>query len=343
MDKKQEIDAEIQGAINAYLKARSALRALGEKHPKRMGGNDNLIGRIGEFMALRFFEEQGRKPKKVRGGNHSTNPGFDLVEGGALIQVKVITHENKLGRSSRLRAPWTELLLIELGSDYKHSRIGHLRAKDHAVARKKDKRLSKFPIVRRSMLEDNGLIGLYGEVTLADDPPPDTTDHGIGSYERVRLSFKPAETRLLFVGESRPYGGTFFYNGDSHLARHTQNSFEAAFKRSYKSPAAFLAAFKNAGCWLVDLCVEPVNGLKDKPRREICNAGEPALAHILSELRPRTVIGVKVDLERHIRRAIARAGIGALDLHMLPFPLYQHAARYESELVRILGSLPDYA
>src|ERR1700683_5452055 len=172
MKAKKTIYAEIQNAIHAYLKARSALRALGDSYPERMGGNDNLVGRIGEFMALRYFERQGRKPKKVRGGNHSANPAFDLVEGGARIQVKVISHENKRGHSTRLRAPWTELLLIELGPDYRHSRTGHLRAKDHVAARRADRRLSKFPVVRRSMLEANGLIGLYGEVTRGDDPPP---------------------------------------------------------------------------------------------------------------------------------------------------------------------------
>jgi hypothetical protein len=160
------IDAEIEDAINLYLKARSALRALGESHPRRMGGNDNLIGRIGEFMALRYFEQQGRKPKKVRGGHHSANPGVDLVEGGARIQVKVIIHENKRGRSTRLKAPWTELLLIELGPDYKHSRIGHLRARYHVAARKADKRLSKFPVVRRSML-----VVLLNEYSVSSGEP----------------------------------------------------------------------------------------------------------------------------------------------------------------------------
>jgi hypothetical protein len=110
---------------------------------------------------------------------------------------------------------------------------------------------------------------------------------------------------VLFAGESRPYGGTFFYNGDSHLVRHTQKSLEAALKRSYGSPTAYLAAFKRAGFWLMDLCAEHVNTLKGKPRREASRAGEPALAHILAALRPRVVIGVKVDLEPHIRHAIA--------------------------------------
>ena len=171
MNATQAIDAEIQGAIDAYLKARAALRVIGEKYPERIGGNDNLIGRIGEFMALRYFEGQGRSPKKVGGGHSSTNPGFDLEEGDARIQVKAITHENKRGSSTRLKAPWTEFLLIELGSDYRQSRIGYLRAEDHARARAENANVSESPVVRRSMLETKGLIGRYGKVTRAEDSP----------------------------------------------------------------------------------------------------------------------------------------------------------------------------
>ena len=93
------------------------------------------------------------------------------MEGGARIQVKVISHENKRGRSTRLKGRWSELLLIELGPDYRQSRIGHLRAKDYAKARKKDKRFSETPLVRRSMLGNKGLIRQYGEVTHAEDSP----------------------------------------------------------------------------------------------------------------------------------------------------------------------------
>jgi hypothetical protein len=199
---------------------------------------------------------------------------------------------------------------------------------------------ARGPGVTDSLFRDIGkTIDKHVAAKNARDLPQHDTGPAHGNYERIRRSYKPDKTRVLFVGESRPGGGTFFFNGDSNLVRHTQKSFEAAFKRSYESPAAFLTAFKAAGFWLVDLCVEPVNGLNGKLRREACKAGEPALARLLAELRPRAVIGVKLDLEPHIRRGIASAGIEPPGLHMLPFPLYHHAARYQSELARILENL----
>ena len=48
--------AEIQSAIERYLQARHELLDLGRKHPGLIGGNDNILGRIGEFIALRFLQ-----------------------------------------------------------------------------------------------------------------------------------------------------------------------------------------------------------------------------------------------------------------------------------------------
>lgn len=74
------------------MQARSKLRALGERYPDRIGGNDNIIGRIGEFIALQFLKSLGRHPAKIE---CSSNPGYDLIDGEIKTQVKAITHENK--------------------------------------------------------------------------------------------------------------------------------------------------------------------------------------------------------------------------------------------------------
>ena len=68
----QSRDDEIKQAIEAYLQARKAILALGREVPERIGGNDNIIGRIGEFLGLRFLESRGQHPEKVEG---ASNPG----------------------------------------------------------------------------------------------------------------------------------------------------------------------------------------------------------------------------------------------------------------------------
>lgn len=159
-------DREIQKAVDAYLEARSRLLDLGHRYPERIGGNDNLIGRIGEFLALRFLEAQGRRPTKIE---HASNPGYDLVDGDTKIQVKVITAENKLGRNVRLRPPWDELLLIQLDENYQAVRIGSLSRERHERARIDHPKWSATPYVKLTMLGEKGLIGRYGRVYGTDE------------------------------------------------------------------------------------------------------------------------------------------------------------------------------
>lgn len=48
---------------------------------------------------------------------------------------------------------------------------------------------------------------------------------GLGPIERQRRRYKPKEVRVLFIGESPPEGGTFFYLANSKLYRHTKSRF----------------------------------------------------------------------------------------------------------------------
>jgi len=153
-------DTKIQKAVNRYIKARKEIIKLG-KISDRISGNDNIIGRIGEFIALRFLESLGQKPKKVL---LSSNPGYDLIDNKTLTQVKVITAENKLGRNVRLNKPWTQLVLIELDENYEPRRIGILTEKNHNKSQKENKSWSKTPIVKLTMLGNKGLIGRYGKI-----------------------------------------------------------------------------------------------------------------------------------------------------------------------------------
>src|SRR4051812_24859212 len=90
--------------------------------------------------------------------------------------------------------------------------------------------------------------------------------------ERLRRRFRPAKVRVLFVGESPPASGRFFYRGDSGLYRAMREAF-ATLDPSL-GDTNFLQAFQERGFYLVDLCAGPVDDLDAKSRRAACLGSE---------------------------------------------------------------------
>lgn len=164
------VDAEsrIESAIEHYLRARHELIELGNAHPMRIGGNDNMIGRIGEFLAMQYLEAHGQHPRKATNPRtqelHRSNPGYDFIEGLKFTQVKTITVESKSGCSVRLKGKWNQLVVVELGEGYRPKAVGTLTLTQFKHALRTYPRLSSTPVIRRSMLAPNGLITRFGHV-----------------------------------------------------------------------------------------------------------------------------------------------------------------------------------
>lgn len=157
----QLVEYSIKITIQKYLQSRSELIEIGKMYPDLLGGNDNMIGRIGEYIALKFLKKIGQNPKKVIG---SSNPGFDLIDGNIMTQVKCITKENINGKTVRLTKPWNQFLLIELDNDYIPERVGIINNEQFNYAIKENNTWSQNPIVKLTMLSGKGLIGKYGKV-----------------------------------------------------------------------------------------------------------------------------------------------------------------------------------
>jgi hypothetical protein len=160
-----------------------------------------------------------------------------------------------------------------------------------------------------------------------------------GDFESFRQSFYPRKGRVsvLFIGESRPHGGTFFYTGNSNLARYTQEAF-ARLYGPFATPTTFLKRFSALGCYLVDLCCKPVNGLTPAERRDACRAGESALARTLAKEQPRAIVVVKRGVAPFVGRAVAQAGVQR-EPDVLPFPSHGHQRSYVDALTRVLQKL----
>lgn len=155
--------------------------------------------------------------------------------------------------------------------------------------------------------------------------------------EAVRKRFKPASIALLFVGESPPSGGTFFYAGNSNLYRHTVRAFRAAFGERIGSN--FLLSFAALGCYLDDLYLSPVDQMNRRDRRAARVAGEAPLSRRIRVYSPRAVIGIGYGCEPSFVRA-HRAACVTAPLHVLPFPNWpKQRQRYVEELTALLTQL----
>ncbi len=152
--------------------------------------------------------------------------------------------------------------------------------------------------------------------------------------ERLRRQFRPERVRVLFVGESPPASGRFFYRGDSGLYRAMREAFQAAGE--VEDDGAFLGFFQATGHYFVDLCVEPVDKLETAARRARCREGEEELARTIARLRPATIVTVVRSIEGNVMRAAARAKWKGTMMHV-PYP--GRWARYRRRFVDALGAL----
>jgi hypothetical protein len=114
---------------------------------------------------------------------------------------------------------------------------------------------------------------------------------GQRARERTRRTYTPEELRVLFIGESPPSGGTFFYDANSILYFATREAFLTAAPR-LATRASFLDTFQQLGCYLEDLSLRPIDKLPKPEKRRARETAVPTLAGRLKGLAPRLVVVV---------------------------------------------------
>ena len=80
----------------------------------------------------------------------------------------------------------------------------------------------------------------------------------MSKIEALRAQFRPERITTLFVGESAPISGKFFYGGGTPLARHIETAMTLA---GLGGSGTFLDRFKSYGWYLDDLVLSPVNDM----------------------------------------------------------------------------------
>lgn len=154
--------AQFKITAKNYLKARQDFLTIAEK-TDWLFGNDNLVGRIGEFIAYQYLHEHNRDPKRPKS---KTEKGFDFLcnKGTIRVSVKTITSENKVGSTTIITEPWDELILITINSKIKVEKFGFITKEQFQKAKEEGHLKSQAPYARRSMVGTNGLFSKFGKI-----------------------------------------------------------------------------------------------------------------------------------------------------------------------------------
>lgn len=142
----------------------------------------------------------------------------------------------------------------------------------------------------------------------------------MNDIETIRKKFKPKDIRILFIGESNPAGGTFFYLSNSILYYAFKSGFTEVFG-AFNSDSQFLSYFKSIGCYLDDLCLKPVNHLPPVERSAERKNGIESLSNRIKIYNPRMIVVVMKAIQEDVFLAIKKADIATIqNLETISFP-----------------------
>ena len=150
--------------------------------------------------------------------------------------------------------------------------------------------------------------------------------------EKTRRAYRPRKVEMLFVGESPPASGRFFYNRDSGLYRAMRDVFQAADRTVTEEN--FLKRFQKSGCYLIDLCGQPVDKVGAKQRREACIAGEALLCRRIRTMQPKIIVPLVHSISANVERAVNVAGWQGTTI-TVPYPgrWIRHRERFQELLL----------
>lgn len=152
--------------------------------------------------------------------------------------------------------------------------------------------------------------------------------------EPLRASFRPKKINILFVGESAPAGGAFFYKGYGQV----HDELRRVLLPFIGSQPSFLTAFHDSGLYLDDLVLEPVNWMSSKERKALHKANSSALAERLQAYRPSAVIAFMKAIQQPVEEATRQANLDC-PCYTVSFPGNGRQKEFREGLARILPKL----
>jgi hypothetical protein len=156
------------------------------------------------------------------------------------------------------------------------------------------------------------------------------------AVEATRTRFRPERITTLFVGESAPASGDFFYYGNNAMLRHMQRAVEDSLGGD---GGDFLERFKAYGWYLDDLVLTPVDKLTRSERNAKCLDAQSSLAARIAEHRPLAIVSLLIGIKTIVDAAAIAAGSDAARF-AVPFPGMGQQSRFQAAMLQIIPTLP---
>lgn len=165
-------------------------------------------------------------------------------------------------------------------------------------------------------------------------------------FASARERYRPDAVRVLFIAESPPSSGGYFYFtttvGKDHLFRETMKALQLwPMKRPMRKgldKRPLLDEFQRMKYFLIDTCNRPVDKLSHKLKTKHVARGASSLGSRIKNLDPKTIIIVKKTVFRPVRDAMGKAGLGdrVLNEKPIPFPSHGNQRKYRATLRRLI-------
>lgn len=153
-------------------------------------------------------------------------------------------------------------------------------------------------------------------------------------FENLRHTFLPTKVATLFVGESPPTGGAFFYIGNSLLYR--------CVREAFGDPPDFLALFKAKCYFLDDLVLYPIDKMAEQEKRRHRRLGVSSLALRMIRYQPAAVVTLMCAIEQPVAQALSEAGLDHVPHHVTASPADITAIASVKRLLKLFRSCrPD--
>ena len=163
---------------------------------------------------------------------------------------------------------------------------------------------------------------------------------GVEEIEELRKDWNPQNVRVrikvLFVGESPPKSGRFFYDRNTALYYATFCAFSRVFG---VSEPEFLEFFQKSGCYLHDVLKVPGQKITDVDKSTLNQAKED-LKNFIRNTRPDVVIVIHRGVYRRIEEILSQLRKEGIikSFYSLPFPT-RYFNEYVEGLCNVLNEL----